>query len=465
MGRVTISGDRAVFSTKLFVDANNWNTAKGKAKGNSIEVENLNISLDSIRITINNIKTDLFKNNGYVSALEVKNAYLELTKTPEERAKEKEEQERIEQERLLKEQEEQEQKELEELGISLIDYFNDYIESRRKELAAGELTRKTFSRYENCRDRLILFMLEEYGDWMIPLKQVDFYFVKGFEMFIRNNFSCYNNTVMKIMQKLDTVTTLAFNTGVITRNPFALFNYHKEDTHREILDDEELDRLYKLDLGNQTLEKVRDCYVFSCWTGLAYIDADTLEIDEIKKFFDGNDWIFKDRNKTNVESKILLLDIPKAILKKYEGKLPKGQLLPMISNYNSNKYLKIIAAKAGIDKNLTFHTARHTFATTVCMNNGVPLETVQKLLGHKSIRTTQIYAKILDTKLIEDMGNLVNRLEVKKEETTIKTIMATAENNKLTKQDDFEKLAAILQGKHNISEIKEIAEIIQRIAG
>lgn len=408
MGRITISGERAVFSTKLFVDAkNNWSAAKGKAKGNTIEVENLNISLDNISTVINRLKTDLFKKQGFISALELKAAYLELTKTPEQKAREQAEEERQEQERQLKEQEEQERKECEELGISLIEYFNDYIESRRKELNAGELGKKTFSRYENCRDRLILFMLEEYGDWMIPLKQVDYYFVKGFEMFIRTNFACGNNTVMKIMQKLDTITTLAFNTGVIPHTPFALFNYHKEDTHRDVLSDEELDRMYKFDFKNETLERVRDNYVFSCYTGLSYIDADNLELNDIKLFFDGNNWIFKNREKTNVESKILLLDIPKTILKKYDGKLPGGQLLPFISNTNTNKYLKIIAAKLGIDKKLTFHTSRHTFATTICLNNGVPLETVQKLLGHKSIRTTQIYAKILDVKLMEDMNALV----------------------------------------------------------
>ena len=256
-------------------------------------------------------------------------------------------------------------------------------------------------------------MLEEYGDWMIPLKQVDYYFVKGFEMFIRNNFECGNNTVMKIMQKLDTVTTLAFETGVITQNPFALFKYHKEETHRDILNSEELDQMYKFDFKDQTLEKVRDNYIFSCYTGLSYIDADTLEIADIKQFFDGNEWIFKDREKTKVESKILLLDIPKAILKKYEGKLRGGQLLPFISNYNTNQYLKTIAAKLGIDKNLTFHTARHTFATSVCLSNGVPLESLQKMLGHKSIRTTQIYAKIVDIKLSEDMHNLEERLKEK----------------------------------------------------
>lgn len=290
MGRITISGERAVFSTKLFVDAkNNWSTAKGKAKGNTAEIENLNICLDNISTTINKLKAEFLQANGFVSALELKKAYLELTKTPQQRAEEEAERARAEQERIEKEQQEQERKECEELGIPLLEYFNNYIESRRDEVPAGQLTKKTFSRYENCRDRLILFMLEEYNDWMIPLKQVDYYFVKGFEMFIRNNFQCSNNTVMKIMQKLDTVTTLAFETGVITQNPFALFKYHKEETHRDILNDEELERMYKFDFKDQTLEKVRDNYIFSCYTGLSYIDADTLEIADIKQFFDGNE--------------------------------------------------------------------------------------------------------------------------------------------------------------------------------
>lgn len=465
MGRITVSGDRKTFSTKLLVNAkNNWSKDKGKAKGNSIEIERLNTSLLKIREKLEAIKDDLFKANGYISAIEIRDAYIELTKTPEQRVKEQAEQARLEQERLLKEQEAQELKEIEELGISLIEYFNNYIESRRSEVSAGQLTNKTFSRYENCRDRLLLYMLEEYGDWMLPLKQVDYYFVKGFEMFIYNNFECGNNTVMKIIQKLDTVMTLAFNTGVISRNPFALFKYHKEETHRDIINDDELDRMYKYDFKNQTLEAVRDNYVFSCWTGLSYIDGDTLAIDDIKQFFDGNDWIFKNREKTNVESKIRLFDVPKAILKKYEGKLPKGQLLPFISNTNTNKYLKIIAAKLGIDKKLTFHTARHTFATTICLSNGVPLETIQKALGHKSIRTTQIYAKILDIKLVEDMNALSERLQDMKEQAERETLpMISAKAN--SKQKDIEKLAAMLSGKHDNAEIKEIVDILQRIAG
>lgn len=159
--------------------------------------------------------------------------------------------------------------------------------------------------------------------------------------------------------------------------------------------------------------------VFYRFTGLAYTDTDKLDIQNIKDFFDGKDWIIKRREKTNVESKILLLDIPRQILKKYEGKLPEGQLLPVISNQKTNDYLKKIAAITGIEKHLTFHTARHTFATTITLSQGVPIESVSKILGHKSIRTTQIYARIVDQKISEDMNILANKLNTKKNGRTL----------------------------------------------
>ena len=140
-----------------------------------------------------------------------------------------------------------------------------------------------------------------------------------------------------------------------------------------------------------------------CFTGLAYIDVAGLTQDNIRKSFDGNLWIMTKRQKTNTDVNVPLLDIPKMILKKYKGKLPNGKILPIISNQKLNAYLKEIADVCGIKKNLTFHLARHTFATTTTLSKGVPIETVSKMLGHTNIETTQIYARITNSKIGRDL--------------------------------------------------------------
>ena len=158
------------------------------------------------------------------------------------------------------------------------------------------------------------------------------------------------------------------------------------------------------------LEHVRDIFVFSCFTGLSYIDVKKLKLNHIHNSFNGNMWIKKKREKTGVQFDILLLDIPKMILDKYKGMLPEDILLPVISNQRLNAYLKEIADLCGIEKNLTFHLARHTFATTVTLAKGVPMETVSKMLGHTSLKTTQIYARITDQKIGHDMKELSKKL-------------------------------------------------------
>ena len=158
------------------------------------------------------------------------------------------------------------------------------------------------------------------------------------------------------------------------------------------------------------LEQVRDVFLFSCYTGLSYVDVKDLKASEICTSFDGKLWIMKHRQKTDTPVNVPLLKIPLAILKKYEGQLPKGELLPVLSNQKLNSYLKEIGDLCGINKNITFHLARHTFATTTTLSKGVPIETVSKMLGHTNIETTQIYARITNEKIRKDMSLLEDKL-------------------------------------------------------
>ena len=158
---------------------------------------------------------------------------------------------------------------------------------------------------------------------------------------------------------------------------------------------------------------MRDIFLFSCFTGLAYIDVKNLTVENISKGIDGSDWIFTHRQKTEAASKIPILPVTATIIDKYsntEACLIQKKLLPIFSNQKMNAYLKEVATLCEINKELTFHMARHTFATTITLTNGVPIETVSKMLGHKTLRTTQHYAKVLDRKVSEDMNILKEKL-------------------------------------------------------
>ena len=202
-------------------------------------------------------------------------------------------------------------------------------------------------------------------------------------------------------------------------DPFLGYNSKFVEVNRGFLDEEELSRLQNKELKIERIALVRDVFLFSCFTGLSFIDAWNLTKDNIGIGIDGNKWIFTARQKTKIASHIPLLPIAEDIINKYE-KHPmcaiSGKLLPVLSNQKMNAYLKEIADLCEISKELTFHIARHTFATTITLSNGVPIESVSKMLGHKSIKTTQHYAKILDKKVSEDMA----LLKAKFSQTTIR---------------------------------------------
>lgn len=177
-----------------------------------------------------------------------------------------------------------------------------------------------------------------------------------------------------------------------------------------MLTKEELEIISQKDITVERLALVRDIFIFSCFTGLAYIDVKQLTPTHLVKGIDGQLWINTHRQKTDTSSRIPLLDITRGIIEKYKDhpkSINEGTLLPVFTNQHTNAYLKEIADICGINKRLTFHCARHTFATTVTLSNGVPIESVSKMLGHQSIRTTQHYAKVTDNKVAGDMEKLM----------------------------------------------------------
>ena len=234
--------------------------------------------------------------------------------------------------------------------------------------------------------------------------------VKDFELFLLSEANCSVNTATKKPKTLKTIVLYAQAHNYMTINPFQGYKYQNTPVDRGFLTDEEILQIADKDLGIERLELVRDIFIFSCFTGLAYIDVANLRPENIVTM-DDKQWIMTKRQKTKVETNVLLLDIPKSIIAKYNHKTYRdGKLFPVLSNQKTNSYLKEIADICGIKKNLTFHLARHTFAT-MSLNKGVPMESVSKMLGHTNIKTTQIYARITNKKIEHDMEQLAGKLD------------------------------------------------------
>ena len=236
-------------------------------------------------------------------------------------------------------------------------------------------------------------------------------FITDFENYLRTESKCNENTTAKFMQTFKMIVIIAKNNGWIYTDPFSNYKIRLKRVDRGYLTDAELQKIMKKKFPTKRLEQVRDVFLFSCYTGLSYVDVKELKAGDIKISFDGKPWIMIHRHKTDTPVNVPLLKIPQMLLQKYEGQLPKGQLLPVLSNQKLNSYLKEIADLCGINKNITFHLARHTFATTTTLAKGVPIETVSKMLGHTNIETTQIYARITNEKIRKDMEALAEELE------------------------------------------------------
>jgi integrase/recombinase XerD len=217
---------------------------------------------------------------------------------------------------------------------------------------------------------------------------------------------------MKQLQRLKKVFNWGVNYGWISKTPFSNYKIKFKPYDKVILTAEELEKVENLKGLSPKLEMTRDAFIFSCYTGLAYVDLRQLTKDNIIIGVDGNPWIITRRKKTDIKARIPLLPKALALIEKYKDhrKLKDGQVIPIYSNQKTNDYLKEIANKAEISKPLSFHCGRHIFATVITLANGVPIETVSKALGHTDIRTTQVYARVLDEKIAKDFGILKNKL-------------------------------------------------------
>ena len=374
--RITINHQMTHLATRYYLPADRWLPKEGRTVGRTKEEKEINAYLDNLRGLIFAKYNEMFLAGEVVTARKLKC-------------------------RLISK---------DERSMTLIELFDDYIKDYAK-LVGISKTKKTCDRYKLTQRRIKEFMNTEYKRTDIAVNEVTPQFITKLEIFLRSHYRLSNNYVMKMIQRFRTIYQVAIDNGWASKNPFSSFKLRFENTERGYLTMEELTNLMNKPLTSKRLEQIRDVFVFSCFTGLAYCDAQALTAEHIINGPNNRPWLRIHRKKTSTPVDVPLLEVPLQILAKYEGYNANGKLLPIPTNQKCNDYLKEIAALCGIEKRLTFHLARHTFATTVTLTNGVPIESVSKMLGHRSLKTTQVYAKIVHNKLAEDMSKLSTRLQ------------------------------------------------------
>ena len=377
MGRITIDGTQTQFSCKLTINPKIWDAKTGRATGRSTMALETNRMLDKIRVKINGHYQEIMDRDNYVTAEKVKNAFLGL----------------------------------EHRQYTLLKVFERYNEDYEKLYEAGMKSKSSLSKYQTVYKHLKEFIYQRYHLSDIALKELTPAFITDFDMFLRVDKHCCNNTVWIYTCPLRTMVSIAINNGWLVRDPFCDYEIQKEDTERGWLTREEINLLMNGKLKNAKQELVRDLFLFCCFTGLSFTDMRNLSTENLRTYFDDHLWIYMHRQKTGVQSNIRLLDIPLQIIEKSKG-LGKGDKVFPVPAYMTCLYgINAVAKRCGITKRLTWHLARHTMATEICLTNNVPIETVSSILGHKNIKTTQIYAKITKEKLNKDMENLSAHLE------------------------------------------------------
>jgi site-specific recombinase XerD len=382
--RITINGKRIELSTNRFVEISKWSTESGKMKGNSKEASSINSHLDMLKIQIIDMQMELVHKKLPVTTETLKSKILGV----DERAR------------------------------MLIPIFQDH-NNKIKELVGKEYALGTLERYKTSLSHTIEFLQWKYKVSDIEISKIDHAFVTDYEFWLRSVRNCANNTAVKYIKNFNKIIKLCLANDWLDKNPFANYKSKVKEVERVYLSEEEIQNIIEKDFKTERLSLVRDIFLFSCFTGLAYIDVKNLTKSHISIGIDGEKWIFTHRQKTETASKIPILPVTQMIIDKYADH-PKSnnedKLLPILTNQKMNAYLKEIAGVCEIEKELTFHIARHTFATTVTLTNGVPIESVSKMLGHKNLRTTQHYAKVLDKKVSEDMKILRDKFSMNTEE-------------------------------------------------
>lgn len=382
MGRISVDGKSSAFSTGLELSPDYWDAKQGIATGKSKEETNINRQIENYRAELIRYYKTLLDSKSYITAEILKNA-------------------------------------IKGIGIrqnTLIQEFAALVEEKRQSVGIL-IVQTTYTHLNRAYRHLKEFVQYKYGVTDIPFTQVDFDFIESYVYYLKINLQFNPNSTNNTIKPLRKVVMRALNKGLMHQDPFFGYRPQRITITRKWLSMDEIERLMQIDMKHESSNFIRDMFLFSTFTGLAYVDLKNLRHDNIVRQENGKQWIVLNRQKTGSVSNIPLLDIPLRLIEKYRNTAfagLDGKVFRLRTIENADIQLKKIAQAANIDKRLTYHMARHSYAT-LCLSMGVPIETISQTLGHKSISTTQIYAEITRTKINEDMTNLAERIEGKYE--------------------------------------------------
>ena len=380
--RITVDGQRVENNIRKSILPNLWDQSKERAKGTSAAAADLNRFIEDARIRIHQIVTELQHTGAEINPLIVQQLFYGVGQMRK-------------QERTI---------------LQVIQEHND----EAKQLIGTDFVEITWRRYETMKRYLSELIKAKYGVDDLPLSDFTGELIRAYEVYLKTDKYLCQNTLIRYMKALKNITNRCIANDWIQKDPFAGIKFREEPTEPEFLTLEEVDRIYNCNPGSKRLEVIKDMFLMSAFTGLAFTDVSQLTEDHIVTDNDGNKWIRKPRQKTKQISNIPLLDVPLAIIEKYRNDkkaAKKGVLLPIPCNQVMNRYLKEIAEICKINKHLTMHTARHTYAT-LCLSQGVSLKNVSKMLGHASVKMTERYARVLDSSILRDMNSIRDTLNL-----------------------------------------------------
>jgi len=380
LGRISVDGENTAFSTGLDILPSDWDAGSGKVTGKSQIGTSINKQIENYKTEIEKHYRNLLESKGYVTAEYLKNTLRGIGTNKN----------------------------------AVIQEFSLFLEEKKKSIGV-RISENTYIQYCKGYRHLKNFLKEKLNVDDIPFGKVDIAFIESYAYYLKVDLQLSARSVHSFLAPLRTTVKRAFNKGLLRQDPFFDYTHEKIIDKRKWLSNDEIQRLIQVKMNRASANFVRDMFLFSTFTGLAYSDLKNLKHSNIQHDNE-NSWIILNRQKTGTVSYIPLLDIPLRIIDRYtntkfagmEGKIFKVKTL-----VNMDIQLKKIAQVAEIEKHLSFHMSRHSFATSVCLTNGVPIESLSQMMGHLSIKTTQIYAKVTRTKLNEDMSNLEKRIEGK----------------------------------------------------
>ena len=372
--RITVNGKRAEVSAGRDCEPSGWNSHAGRGIGTKSETRALNSYLDTLQTKVMNAHQQLIGASKEITAEKLRDQFIGRA----------------------------------EKAYYVVALFNEH-NDQVKALIGNGFEANTLKSYRSSFKHLSAFVQHHYGIVDMDVKNLNHAFIVNYEFYLKTVCKCSGVSAAKYIKHLKKIVNNCLANKWLSDNPFINYRSKAKAKEKEFLMPQELEAIAIKRVTIDRLAQVRDIFIFCCYTGLCYADVQKLQRHQIATGIDGEQWIFTTRQKTDTSSRIPLLPIAAEIVSKYADHPQcsnKNLVLPVLSNQRMNSYLKEIADICGVTKTLTFHMARHTFATTVTLSNGVPLETVSKMLGHNSIKTTQHYAKILDLKVSQDMAAL-----------------------------------------------------------